>query len=190
MLSDATLRTAAEAVPHPTYFDRLKEAMQMVAQHPRAIFLGQAVEYNGTGMSASFEGVPKDKLLELPVMEECQLGMSLGLALDGYLPVSVYPRWNFLLCACNQLVNHLDAIPRYSKFRPKVIIRTASGSSTPLNPGPQHLGDFSRAFRLMLETIDVVQLQDASLIVPAYERALADDRSTILVEYPDRYGDR
>jgi pyruvate/2-oxoglutarate/acetoin dehydrogenase E1 component len=170
-----------------TYFDELCRAMDMLAQHPRSIFLGQAVACAGTGMTASFKNVPRDKLLELPVFENCQMGMSIGLSLAGDLPISVYPRQNFLLCAMDQLANHLDKIPLYSAWRPKVIIRTAVCSPVPLDPGPQHLGEHSDAFRLMLKTVEVVQLKDAAEIVPAYRAAMEREGSTILTEYPELY---
>jgi pyruvate/2-oxoglutarate/acetoin dehydrogenase E1 component len=170
-----------------TYFDELCRAMEMIAEHPRSIFLGQAVAEKGTGMTASFANVPREKLLELPVFEDCQLGMSIGLALDGMLPVSVFPRWNFLLLAANQLVNHLDAIPIYSGFRPKVIVRVAVGTPTPLDPGPQHLGDHSEAFRKMLRTVAIVQLRHPQQIMQCYEAAVRREGSTILVEYPEFY---
>jgi pyruvate/2-oxoglutarate/acetoin dehydrogenase E1 component len=170
-----------------TYFDQLCRAMEMIAEQPRSIFLGQAVACAGTGMSRSFEKVPREKLLELPVFEDCQLGMSIGLSLDGMLPVSVYPRINFLLLAVPQLVLHLDAIPRYSAYRPKVIIRTAIGSSTPLDPGPQHTGDHAAALRMMLKRVRVVQLRVAGQIVEHYKEAVERDGSTILIEYPELY---
>ena len=170
-----------------TYYDQLCLAMQAIAEHPRSIFLGQAVAEKGTGMSASFAGIAREKLLELPVFEECQLGMSIGLALDGMLPVSVFPRWNFLVCAANQLVNHLDKLPLYSGFRPRVIVRVAVPTAEPLDPGRQHRGNFSHAFRLMFKTIRVVELDEAEEIVPAYERAIKRDGSTILVEFSSKY---
>jgi pyruvate/2-oxoglutarate/acetoin dehydrogenase E1 component len=172
-----------------TYYNELCRAMEAVAEHPRAIFLGQAVAEKGTGMTASFANVSPEKLLELPVFEETQLGMSIGLALDGALPVSVYPRWNFLVCAANQLVNHLDKLPLYSTITLRVIIRVASATPVPLDPGPQHLGDFTDAFRLMLKTVKIVPLVDARRIVPEYRQAMIAERSTILVEYPGRYHD-
>ena len=39
----------------------------------------------------------------------------------------------------------------------------------------------------MVKNIDIIELTDASMIVPAYERALGADKSTILVEYRDFY---
>lgn len=170
-----------------TYFTELCRAMEMLAQEPRSIFLGQAVACEGTGMSKSFSGVPREKLLELPVVEDLQLGMSIGLALEGFLPLSVFPRWNFLLLAANQLVNHLDKLPLYSGFRPRVIIRVAVPTAVPLDPGPQHIGEFSDAFRMMLKTVEIVQLRAADEIVPAYADAVRREGSTILVEYPEMY---
>lgn len=172
------------------YFTELKIAMHQIAVgHENAVFLGQGVAVNGTTMSATFADVPTDMLLEMPVAEELQMGMSIGMALQGLLPVCVFPRWNFVLRAADQLVNHLDRLPLYSDggYRPKVIIRTAVPSKHPFNPGPQHDDDFTAAFRAMLRTIDVICLHDAAEIVPAYKRATDGDRSTILVEYTDHY---
>ena len=169
------------------YFAELRRAMAILAEHPRAIFLGQAVACAGTAMTASFDGVPKAKLLELPVFEDTQMGISIGLALDGSLPISVYPRWNFLICAANQLVNHLDKLPLYSGFRPQVIVRVAVPTPEPLDPGPQHLGNFSEAFRQMCKTVRIVELTDAGMIVPAYKEAAARGGATILVEFTELY---
>jgi pyruvate/2-oxoglutarate/acetoin dehydrogenase E1 component len=170
-----------------TYRDELTKAMTWLGGQPRTIFLGQAIQYPGTGMTSSFGGVPSGKLLELPVAEQMQMGMSIGLALAGDLPVSIYPRQNFLLCAMDQLVNHLDKIPMFSDYRPKVIIRTAVCSPTPLDPGPQHLFEHSDAFRAMLKTVTVVRLWRARDIMPEYEAALARPLSTIITEYPELY---
>ena len=172
------------------YREEICYAMRLLGQDPRTIFLGQAVAYPGTSMSGTLAGVPEEKLIELPVMEEAQMGMSTGLAISGFVPISIYPRWNFLLLATNQIVNHLDKLPIYSNggYRPKVIIRTGIAADTPLNPQSQHLGDFTDAFRLMCQTIEVIRLDRPGDIVPAYEYALrrGDGRSTILVEHTAR----
>lgn len=164
--------------------------MEQIGYKSNAIFLGQAVAFPGTGMTNSFARVPREKLLELPVFEETQLGLSIGLALDGWLPVSIYPRWNFLIAATNQLVNHLDKFPKFAAVSPRVIIRVASATPEPLDPGAQHLGDFSEAFRLMLKTVKIVNLFDGRRIVREYADAAARRFSTILVEYPSLYGEK
>lgn len=172
-----------------TYYDELTRAMQMLGNDPRAIFLGQAVAVPGTGMFNTLKDVPMQKRLELPVAEEMQMGMSIGLALAGRMPISIYPRWNFLLLATNQIVNHLDKLPLYSqgRYKPRVIIRTASASSVPLHPREQHLGNFAEPFRMMCETINIVDLNATEDIVPEYEKAMHREGSTILVEHVDMY---
>ena len=152
----------------------------MLADDERVIFMGQGVEDKGTFMSSTFP-VPMDQRLELPVAEEMQAGMAIGLALAGYVPVCVYPRWNFLILATNQLVNHLD------KMKVPVIVRVGIGSTKPLDPGPQHKGDMTEAFRYMMLNTPVVKLIYAKDIVPAYERALSRGGPTIIVEDADLY---
>jgi pyruvate/2-oxoglutarate/acetoin dehydrogenase E1 component len=73
-------------------------------------------------MSTTIGDVPKDKLIELPVMEESQMGMSLGMAMAGDFVITFYPRWDFLICATNQLVNHVDKLVLMSdgKWKPQV----------------------------------------------------------------------
>ena len=180
--SDQKPRTHTPATP---YQRALKAAMEWLATKDHVLFLGQSVGCPGTRMSHTLVDIPLDRRVECPVAEELQLGTSIGLSLQGFLPVSIYPRWNFLLLAANQLVNHLDRIPLYSEFRPKVIIRTAIGASKPLDPGPQHQDDFTEAFQLMCKTVRIVRLEASDEIEPAYRRAFAADYSTILVEHGD-----
>ena len=176
------------------YFEELKRSMEWLADQEDSIFLGQAVAVEGTAMSNTLKDIQPDQLIELPVAEEMQMGISIGLALDGFVPVSIYPRWNFLLLAVNQLVNHLDKMPHISnnRYRTKVIIRTGIGSERPLHPQHQHVGDFTDAFRLMLDNIDVIRLHEPEEIFPAYKKAYErlDGRSTIIVEYGDYYNDK
>ena len=177
-----------------TYFDELKRSMRFLAQDPRTIFIGQAVAAAGTAMTNTLKDVPRDRLIELPVAEEMQMGMTTGMALTGLVPVSIFPRWNFLLCAISQLVNHLDKIQVMSNngYKTKAIIRTGIGSQRPLHPQYQHVGDYTEALRAMCSTIEVIRLEEPADIFPAYERALLrdDGRSTILVEYGDYYGEK
>jgi pyruvate/2-oxoglutarate/acetoin dehydrogenase E1 component len=173
------------------YFDELKNSMDWLGEKPETLFLGQAVEYAGTAMTSTLTGVNRSKLLEMPVTEEMQMGISIGMAANGSIPISIFPRWNFLLLATNQLVNHLDKLLLYShgEFKPKVIIRTSIGSERPLNPQIQHTGDFTDAFRLMLKTIEIIRLDEPEHIFPAYQKAYerTDGKSTIIVEYGDYY---
>jgi len=175
------------------YKHELKKAMEMLASHPKTIFLGQAIEYPGTAMQSTLENIEKVRLLEMPVEEDLQMGVSIGMALAGSIPISIFPRWNFLLLAVNQIVNHLDKLSELTQLAapPKVIIRTGIGSINPLDPGPQHKGDFTQAFKHLCNNIDVIRLDDANIILPVYEHALnrKDGKSSLIIEWSDKYNE-
>jgi len=176
------------------YFDELKRSMEWLSKKSNTIFIGQAVNVPGTAMSNTLKDIKNDRLIEFPVAEEFQMGTSIGMALNGTVPITIFPRWNFLLLAVNQLVNHLDKIKEYSnnEFNPKVIIRTSVGSKRPLHPQAQHVGNYSSHFKKLLTTIDLIQLKKTSDIFENYKYAYnrADGKSTILVEFGDYYNEK
>lgn len=164
--------------------------MSWLSSKEESVFLGQAVRFKGTAMRETLAEVETSKLIEMPVEEEMQMGLSIGLALNGYIPISIFPRWNFLLLATNQIVNHLDKLKELTQLvvPPKVIVRTGIGSVNPLDPGPQHKGDFTEAFKLMAPNLNIVRLETPKQVVEEYKRAYerTDGVSTILVEVSDR----
>jgi len=146
--------------------------MAMLAEHPKTIFVGQSVKYPGQRAHATFSGVPMDKRIEMPICEDFTVGFCTGMALEGYIPVCFIPRWDFLLLAANQIINHLDKISLFGDFNPRVIIRTSVGTNTPLDPGPQHVGNYTYGFREMRKTLQILELRDESCIFKNYQLAL------------------
>tara|TARA_B100000900_G_C20602402_1_gene726272 strand:+ start:10983 stop:11510 length:528 start_codon:yes stop_codon:yes gene_type:complete len=171
------------------YFSEINKSMKYLSKKKKTIFIGQAVEYPGTAMFNTLNGVNKSKLYELPVAEEMQMGMSLGLAMEGFIPITLYPRWNFLLLATNQIVNHLDKIKVISdkQFQPKLIIRTSVGSIKPLDPQAQHRGNFSKAFENLCQNIRIVELKDKKKIFQEYKKAFNYNGISLMVEFADSY---
>lgn len=169
------------------YFEELCKAMEIISQTPNSIFMGQAVKFPGTAMFSTLRDVPIEQRLEMPVAECMQLGMATGIAMAGGLPVTMYPRINFFLEALPQLIQHLDKIPLFSDYRPRVIIRTSIATTNPLDPGPQHIGNYTDAIEAMLSTVKVVRLTSHEMIVPEYKAAMERDGSTLLVEWVELY---
>ena len=157
--------------------------MRMLAD-AGAVFLGQGVAADGVATFADFGRIDPSRLVEFPVAEELNVGAAIGLSLTGTLAVVSLPRFDFLLRAADQLVNHLDKLEEMScgQWVPKVIIRTRVGSRTPLDAGPQHTGDYSEAFRLMLRTVAVRRITEPAQILPTYQAALDSPRSSLVVE--------
>lgn len=175
------------------YFDELLKAMDFLGSQTNTVFMGQSVEVAGTAMRNTLVNVDSAKLIELPVEEDFQLGLSIGMALTGFVPISIFPRWNFLLLATNQIVNHLDKLKDLTQtdHPGKVIIRTGIGSESPLHPGPQHTGDFTEAFKIMCPHLNVVRLDSTQMIFTEYQKAYerTDGVSSLLIEWSDKYND-
>lgn len=173
------------------YFEELCRSMVWLSEQPDTFFLGQTVVYDGTAVSNTLKKIPLEKRWEFPVNEEMQVGMSIGMAFRNTVPISIFPRWNFLLVGTSGIVSHLDKIAEMSKngYNSKVIIRTGIGSINPLYPGPQHTGDYTVAFQLMAPNINFVRLDSTEQIFPAYQEAYLrkDGKSTVLVEWADAY---
>ena len=176
------------------YFDELKKSMEWLGERENTFFVGQAVEVPGTAMFNTLNDVPIEKRLELPVFEDTQMGMSIGMALTGKKIISIFPRWNFLLCATNQLVNHLDKLPLISEgqVNPSLIIRTSVGSQRPLYPGHQHIGNMSDGFKKFLNTVEIIELSEPNQIFKSYKKAYErkDGKSTLIVEFGDFYNEK
>lgn len=174
------------------YFDELKRTMEWLASQPNTIFLGQAVGCAGTFMHGTISDVPAAKRIEMPVSEQFQMQVTIGLALDGQRPISIYPRQNFLLLAAGELSNVLDKMEDISsgKVIPPVIIRTAAGTTRPIHPGHQHVGNFAETFRALLKHVDVIELHDPDEIFPAYRKVYESKKPTILIEFGDYYGEK
>ena len=176
------------------YKEELIRSMKFLSKNKKVIFLGQSVKFSGNAIFNTLKDVDNKKKIELPVFEDVQMGISTGLALEGYIPVTCYPRFDFLILAMNQLVNHLDKIRQMSlnEFKPRVIIRTSIGSKKPLDGGVQHTQDYSKVFKDILTEIEVVNLRNPSKIFPEYKKALLrkDKKPTLLIENGDFYNSK
>ena len=71
-----------------TYKDELIKSMNYLAEKPNTIFVGQQTAYAGNPMSTTILDVSKDKMIETPVFEEVQMGMSVGLGMTNMCVVT------------------------------------------------------------------------------------------------------
>lgn len=171
------------------YSKEILKSMSLLAKNSKSIFLGQSVEYPGNLIYKTINHINKKKRLEVPVFEEVQMGMSIGLALEGYLPISTYPRFDFLLLAFNQMINHLDKFPLITnkQFNPKVIIRVLVGAKKPLDAGEQHTQNYVNEVKKMVKTLNVFDLKNPNKIYDNYKKALSSKHSSLMVEYSSKF---
>jgi pyruvate/2-oxoglutarate/acetoin dehydrogenase E1 component len=128
-------------------------------------------------------------MIELPVMEDSQMGMSLGMAMTGKFVITFYPRWDFIICATNQLVNHVDKLKLMSggNWDANMIIRLGKGSDKPLDPGHQHKGNYLDQFKELCPNIKFIELTDPTQIESSYVEAYENGGIHVIVEYPELY---
>jgi pyruvate/2-oxoglutarate/acetoin dehydrogenase E1 component len=169
------------------YKDELTKAMTFLAEKEDTIFIGQQIVYAGNPMSTTLGDVPKEKMIETPVMEETQMGISLGMAIMGKTVISFYPRWDFLVSAANQLINHADKFEHMTGKKANILIRVGVGSKDPLDPGIQHRNDYSKEFKSILQFTKVHELKKVEDIYRIYTESYDAGGVHILVEWPELY---
>lgn len=176
------------------YRDLIAEAMTMLGRHERTCVIGYNVSRGGGFAAGSFKDFPEDRIHEMPLAEASMTGAAIGMSLDGWVPILVFERMDFILLALDQIVNTMDKLAMLSEgqHKPGVIVRVVVGNKeTPLYTGPTHTQDHSVALRQMVE-IPVINLHWPSGIMAAYDKALGDalaGKSTILVEYKDQFSE-
>jgi len=165
----------------------LTKAMSDLAKLDETIFIGQQIIYAGNPMSTTLTDVPKEKMIEVPVMEETQMGMSLGLAITGKTVISFYPRWDFVISAANQLINHVDKYELMTGQRVNILIRVGKGANVPLDPGHQHKANYINEFKTMCPNIEIHDLKTWQDVELSYKYAIENGGVHVLAEYPELY---
>jgi pyruvate/2-oxoglutarate/acetoin dehydrogenase E1 component len=176
--------TAPQLTP---YKDALTDAMTFLGEKDNTVFIGQQIVYAGNPMSTTLGNVSKDKMIELPVMEETQMGMSMGIAMTGKTVITFYPRWDFIILAANQLINHVDKFELMTGSKLNLIIRLGKGSDKPLDPGHQHKGNYFEEFKSMCPHIAFHNLLNKEDILSTYKNAYEQGGVHVIVEYPELY---
>lgn len=169
------------------YKDALRNAMIMLSNDARVIFIGYNVKY-GSRAYGTLKDISLEKCIEMPVAENLMTGIAMGLSLEGYRPVLFYERNDFLLNGMDAIVNHLDKIKPLShdEFRMPVIIRAVVGGTKPIYPGLQHIQDYSKALKEMV-SFPVIELHHAGEIVNLYKKALESEEPHLFIERKDLY---
>lgn len=173
-----------------SYKFNLTAAMNTLALDPRTRFVGYGLRH-GRAMG-TLASVPDAQIVETPVAENLMVGVAIGLALRGLLPVVYFERCDFLTNALDAIVNHLDKAAGLSRgeFTPAVILRITVGNrEKPLFTGAPHTQDFSQALGCMANRMWIGKLnRPDSPAGDYYAQARVSQlagESTALFEYKD-----
>jgi len=169
------------------YKDIIKNSMEEIAQDENAVFIGYNLKHGSRGYG-SLKDIPESRILESPVAENLMAGLATGMAIEGFKPVLIFERHDFMLNALDSLVNYTDKLPVLSngQYQAPMIIRAIIGSKTPINPGPQHSQDFSDLFKKIFN-FPVYDPQSATELKQAYEHAKTFAEPCMIIERRDLY---
>jgi pyruvate dehydrogenase E1 component beta subunit len=171
-----------------TYKECLIEQYTRLGNIPNSIFVGYNVKKGyGAGI---FKNIPEEKLYEMPVAENLMAGVSIGLSIEGYMPILYFERFNFVLNALDSIVNHLDKFSKlsYGEYSPKVIIRVViGGKNSPFYTGSTHTQDFYKAMQNMVNFSVYKLPTDAQEITTMFDNAIKAPWSTMIIEEKDLY---
>lgn len=174
-----------------SYQARLTEAMELLTgpNHGYTI-IGQGALDGGHGMCSTFEAVPETMRIELPVFEETQSGIALGMALDGRCIISIYPRFDFFISGLSQFLNHSDKLSQMSsgRFSSNLIYRVGVGAKTPLDGGPQHTNNYTEQLRSMSTGSTVTEITQSEDPLSVYRAAAEAGGVHLIIEHYDLYG--
>lgn len=168
-----------------SYKQALKASMTMLGQDPKSRFCGYGLKVGHE--KSSFAGVPAEQICEFTVAENLMLGAAQGMSMMGLKPLVLFERADFLHCAMDAIVNHLDAARIISRgeFKPKVILRIVVGNSkNPLFTGHTHTRDNSAGLRNLVN-FPVLNAYSAAEVIAAYEYAYQSPLSVAIYEYKD-----
>lgn len=174
-----------------TYKEKLTEATTRLLREHNFFLIGQGTTDGGHGMSATIDPAYVSQCIELPVFEETQTGIALGMGLSGRNVVSIYPRFDFFISGLSQLINHSDKLKIMSggRFNPNIIFRVGVGAKVPLDAGPQHTNNYTGQMREMLTDISVHELIKGSDPETVFDEIIQTGGIHLVIEHYEYYGD-
>lgn len=149
-----------------TYKNHITNTMGWLAEQKDTVFIGEGL-INAGRIYGTMDCVPKKKCIEMPIAENLIVGTAMGLALQGFRPIVVFQRMDFMLVAADAIINHLCKIPEMSGEQVKlpVIIRAIIGNqSKEFDVGEQHRQDYTHIFQPYIFTIPLTVPSDISIL--------------------------
>lgn len=80
----------------------------VMEQDPKCLAIGQGLWspwYVGRSMDGLDTKFGKDRVIDTPVSEQATTGIAVGAAVNGYKPIVIHPRMDFMILATDQIVN-------------------------------------------------------------------------------------
>ncbi len=173
----------AQATGVLSYRGALFQAMSdAMSSTDKTLLFGQGIiDHKGifgttTGLAEKFG---RNRVIEVPLAEECVTGICIGAALNGAYPINVHIRADFVLLAMNQIVN-LAAKYKYmfgGLFEVPMMIRLVIGRSW--GQGAQHSQSLQSLFA-NIPGLTVIMPASSGAIIDSYAHAVHKHRGPVI----------
>ena len=160
--------------------------MEELTKDEKVVFIGEGL-INAGRIYGTLDGISKNKCNEMPIAVNLIAGVAIGLALQGFKPVVIFQRMDFMLIAADAIINHMVLIPKMSggKINLPIIIRAIVGSQKEsFCVGEQHNHDFTHIFSPYIPTTRLTLNMNASAYYDVNTK-----NPILVVEDRDRYED-
>jgi pyruvate dehydrogenase E1 component beta subunit len=132
--------------------------LQEMERNPDVIILGEDVGRNGGVFRATeglFQKFGEDRVVDTPLSESGIVGVAIGLAVYGMVPVAEIQFMGFIYAAMEQLVSHAARIRTRSRgrFSCPLVVRTPYGGGI---HAPEHHSESTEAFFVHTPGLKVV----------------------------------
>jgi len=137
-------------------------------------------------MYGTLKGFPEKygshRCFDTPLSEDALTGYGIGLAIQGYKPIHVHQRTDFLLLAANQLINMAAKLSYLSEGRTRCpfIVRAITGRSW--GQGAQHSQSFHSIFA-NIPGLRILSPSTPSDAYNVYKNAFNDRIPTVVIEH-------
>ncbi|WLS01468.1 alpha-ketoacid dehydrogenase subunit beta [Shinella oryzae] len=168
-----------------TYADAIRAGFEYaMARNPKCFAIGQGLWspwYVGNSMKDLDKRFGKERVIDTPVSELATTGAAVGAALNGYHPIVVHPRMDFMILAADQIVNQAAKWRHMlgGKVSPTVTIRAI------INRGGEQGAQHSQALHSWYAHIPGIRVLMPATAADARDMLIAAAQSPDPVMYID-----
>lgn len=129
-----------------TYGEAIRESLfQEMTKNSSVILFGEDIRYNLYGYTEGLYKEFKDRVIDVPLMENTIVGMAIGASLGGLRPIIDLTVANFLYTAMDQIVNMAAKMRSMNNMNVPITIMCAEMD----NMGAQHSDRPHDIFRMI-----------------------------------------
>lgn len=129
-----------------TYGEAIREALyQEMKQDSSVVLFGEDIRYNLYGYTRGLYDEFKDRVIDVPLMENTIIGMAIGASLRGLRPIVDLTVANFLYTAMDQIVNVASKLRDMNGYDVPITIMCAEMDGM----GAQHSDKPHELFRMI-----------------------------------------